>query len=446
MVFHISNTHTRGSPRTDSTPANRAVESVSASPRHSACPGAIRHLVILAALLATLNAGAQDNKDETPLQAQASKALSRTPYINELLIERHIPLLGGYWGFELYVDGPLNGEPAGANWVVRKARFGYSRDFQHSWSLRLTANYNEGGGLEMDDSYLTYSGWDRTLINLGIKDPAFGLESANQSAGSTFMENALAAEAISENRSAGIHALHRDPKRILNASLVLFGVSEDNVRESGQGVAARYVRAPIVATNGKFTHLGASVSYRWNAQTDGTQFRTRPEIHTINDFYVDTGEISGASEIARVSLAAAQVNGRFSWQTELLGARVRRDDGPSVDFHGAYFFVSWFLTNDQRNYDFGQGLFRSVNVSNPLLQGGKGAFELAGRISRVDLTDQSVIGGVETNVSVGFNWYLNNQFRVMTNLIKVIDVDRPGSEFNGEDPLSLSLRVQWIPH
>lgn len=410
------------------------------------CSPVLWQLGIVACFAMFTPAFAQDKEDQTPLEAEASKALSQTPYINELLIERHVPLIGGNWGVEVYVDGPLNGKPAGADWVVRKARLGYARDLPRSWRLRLTANYNEGGGLELDDSYLSYSGWNRALVTIGIKDPAFGLESTSQSAGSTFMEYALPVEALSENRSGGISIVQRDPKRILDASLILFSVAEDNLRVSGQGVVMRYVRAPLSATDGKFTHLGASISYRWNADADGTQFRTRPEIHTINDFYVDTGEISSASEVGRLSLAAARVSGRFSWQTELLGARVSRDGEPTVNFHGAYFFASWFLSNDQRNYDFGKGQFNSVKVTNPLLQGGKGAFELAARISHLNLSDQSVVGGVETNISLGFNWYLNDQFRVMTNLIKVLDVDRPGSPFDGEDPLSLSLRLQWTPH
>ncbi len=403
-------------------------------------------VILVTSLLLSASAMAQDNSDETLLQETAGKLFSQTPYINELLVQRHIPLIGGYWGAELYIDGPLNSEPSGADWVVRKARLGYSRDLQKNWRLLLTANYNEGGGLELDDSYLSYSGFDRTLITIGIKDPSFGLESTNKSAGSTFMENALPVEAISENRSGGLTITRREPKHILNAALVLFSVTEDDLREKGQGIVARYANVPLSSSDGKFTHLGASISYRWNADADGSDFRTRPEIHTINDFYVDTGEIDAASEIGRLSLAAARVSGRFSWQTELLGARVGRDGEPTATFHGAYFFASWFLTNDQRNYDFGQGMFRNVKVSDPVGTGGKGAFELAARISHVDLTDQSIIGGIETNISLGFNWYLNNQFRLMTNLIKVLDVDRPGSEFDGEDPLSLSLRLQWIPN
>jgi phosphate-selective porin OprO/OprP len=66
------------------------------------------------------------------------------------------------------------------------------------------------------------------------------------------------------------------------------------------------------------------------------------------------------------------------------------------------------------------------------------------RASYVDLTDQNVIGGREKNLSIGLNWYLNDRIRLMTNLIKVLDVDRPGSEYDGQSPLIFSLRAQWV--
>jgi hypothetical protein len=55
-----------------------------------------------------------------------------------------------------------------------------------------------------------------------------------------------------------------------------------------------------------------------------------------------------------------------------------------------------------------------------------------------------ILGGKEKNISIGLNWYLNKQIRLMTNLVKVLEVDRPGSIYDGEDPLIFSLRAQWV--
>jgi phosphate-selective porin OprO/OprP len=207
---------------------------------------------------------------------------------------------------------------------------------------------------------------------------------------------------------------------------------------------ARYVHSPFKFLRSKAVHVGGSVSYRINAQQNQTEFKSRPEIGVVDDYYVNTGVIEGANKVLRLGLEASSVMGRFSWQAEALSARVERSDFQKVTFRGAYTFFSWFLTDDSRNYDAGSGLFLPVTPRNPLFKGGLGAFEIAARISYVDLTDQDIIGGQETNISLGFNWYLNEQFRVMTNLIKVLDVKRPGSEYDGLDPLILAIRLQWV--
>ena len=166
----------------------------------------------------------------------------------------------------------------------------------------------------------------------------------------------------------------------------------------------------------------------------------------MNDYFVDTGPIAGAEQVSRMSLEASQVLGRFSWQSEILAARVKRAGFSTVEFWGAYAYASWFLTQDTRRYDFGSGSFEQVQVGSPVLQGGAGAFELGIRLSYVDLTDQDVTGGKERNLSLGLNWYLNQRARLMFNIVKVLDLDRPGSELDGQDPLIFSVRAQWVVH
>lgn len=382
--------------------------------------------------------------DKTSSEQTVSGWLESTPYLNDLLIDRDFPLIGGGWGAEIFVDVPLNGEPDGAQVSLRRAKLSYARRIRTHWRFKLTGDYSRGGGLEVSDAYVAYNGWDRTLLTLGISDPPFSLESVSQSAAVTFMERGLPVLALAERRGGNITLLRRNEHHILNASLVLFNVSQDNIREDGQGIVLHYVHSPVRIASAESVHLGASLSYRFNADESSTQFRSRPEVATVNDYFVDTGPIQDARNTIRLGLEASQVSGRFSWQSEVLGARVERIGKEPVNFWGAYAFASWFLTNDSRNYNFGAGDFEKVHVSSPFLEGGKGAFELAVRASLVDLSDQNVRGGVEKNVSVGLNWYVNKRIRFMTNLVKVLDVERPGSEFDGQDPLIFSLRAQWV--
>ena len=142
--------------------------------------------------------------------------------ISSLLVDKEIPLIGGKWHGDIFVDVPLNGEPDGAEITLRRAKLMYSRGFGGDWQLKLSANYNTGGGLEASNSYFVYSGWQRARLTLGINDPPFSLESVSSSSGLTFMERGLAVNALAEGRSGGVTFLHRTPRSIFHGMLVLF--------------------------------------------------------------------------------------------------------------------------------------------------------------------------------------------------------------------------------
>ncbi|HKJ18378.1 MAG TPA: porin [Xanthomonadales bacterium] len=364
--------------------------------------------------------------------------------IHSVLLEKESPLLGFRWGGEIFVDVPLNDEPAGADLTLRKAKLKFHRKLGTNWQVKLSADYNKGGDLEINDSYAVYTGWPRALLKLGFTKPAFSLESVSGAASQVFMEEALPVAALSERRAGGVNWLRRTSNSIINGAILVFNPEQDGQSNSGQALVLHYVHSPIDFAGRKGVNIGGSFSYRVNVDSKDTQFRSRPEIGTSNTRFVDTGEISDADKIIKFGLEASQVRGRFSWQQEIVAAQVERNSSPTVSFWGVYVLGSWFLTNDSRNFDLGQGRFRPQKVSSPMFKGGKGAWEVAVRASYVDLSDADVNGGSETNLTLGLNWYLNDDIRLMGNVVKVVDVDRPGNEFDGVDPLIVAVRAQWL--
>jgi|GEM_PF-1158414 len=363
--------------------------------------------------------------------------------VRSMFQEKETPYTHIRWGTKVYVDAPIGNEPAGADLTLRKAELKLSRKFGKNLQAKVSANYNHGV-LKAGDSYLVYTGWKAAILTSGIQDPPFSLEAGTTSSATSFMENALPVAALSENKNAGVDFLKRTSRQILNASWVFYNPRQKGVSERGQALVGRYVYSPINFHEHKNIHLGASLSYRFLNSSATVQFQSRPEVATSDVFYVDTGSIADGKAVLRTGLEASQVSGRFSWQSEVLASRVTRDNADTLGFWGAYLHLSQFLTNDSRNYDPGSGTFINVIPNSPIGKGGWGAFELAFRASYTDLTDKDIVGGSEGNLSLGFNWYLNEKFRVMANLVKVLDVDRPGSEYDGLDPLIFALRTQWL--
>ena len=126
-----------------------------------------------------------------------------------------------------------------------------------------------------------------------------------------------------------------------------------------------------------------------------------------------------------------------------MALQVQRRNLENTLFIGGYVYASWFLTGESRRYDAGSGRFKSITPETVFNDGGKGSVELTGRISFVDLNDKDISGGEQSNITLGINWRPRVNWKIMANLIKVLDVDRPGHKFDKEDPLILSLRLQW---
>ena len=104
-------------------------------------------------------------------------------------------------------------------------------------------------------------------------------------------------------------------------------------------------------------------------------------------------------------------------QTEVANTWLQRGGGNdnATGLWGGYLSASYFLTDDSRTYDAEDGVFDRVEVSDPVHEGGIGAWQLGARFDFVDLNDGSadVRGGEQYSTIVGVNWYLNDYIRMM---------------------------------
>ena len=101
-------------------------------------------------------------------------------------------------------------------------------------------------------------------------------------------------------------------------------------------------------------------------------------------------------------------------------------DGADPTFQGFYAAASWFLTGEVRPYSRSNATFGRVRPRRSLRsEGGAGAWEIAARFSRLDLSDQEIAGGELEDVTLGLNWYANPFVRVMANWIHA-EVDGSG--------------------
>jgi phosphate-selective porin OprO and OprP len=185
------------------------------------------------------------------------------------------------------------------------------------------------------------------------------------------------------------------------------------------------------------THLGVAASRR-SPNADTVAYKSKPEANLAPDL-VDTGNITGADRVDLLGLEAALLFGRFSLQGEWVQAQVDSTTADDPAFSGWYGGATWTLTGEPRRYRKSDATFQSPRPSGNFGQGGYGAWELAARLSELDLDDGNVTGGQLRDVTLGLNWYLNPVTRVTWNFIK----SRLDREPDGGTAEIFEMRIQF---
>lgn len=334
----------------------------------------------------------------------------------------------------------------------RRIRLAASGTLPADMLYKAEIEFADPSGFEYRDVYL---GWEelplfQTLL-VGNQKRPYGLDHLNSSRFNIFMERPFIVEAFNQ-----------DARRLGVAS---YGVSEDaaynwrygfyNLRlTQDEGIYVGDHYQPEFAgrlantlwydeaTEGRnYVHAAASGSV---ANPDGAagigpvipgfgraaneaRFRTRPEARSTTR-WLDTLRIPGA-ELYGLLGAESVVNiGPLQLGGEYMNVWLGREDGfgDGLHFHGGYVYLAYVLTGEHvpwqrdtgtigRLIPFEHFYFAPGRGLRPLC--GWGAWQVAVRWSRADLTDQDVAGGIGQSVTLGINWYWSPNAKMQFNYI-----------------------------
>ena len=348
---------------------------------------------------------------------------------------------------------------------VRRARIGVTGKFMGDWNYALVYDFGgtsddfggtasvagtpvgflPGGALSgVENAYLSYTGFKpfggTLAIEGGVMDVPYTLDEATSSNDVLFMERAssgvIAANiAAGDFRSAFGARWYND--RFWAGAYVTGPAtgaihSASSVNPPGTteqyGVAAR-AAAQIVSGKDYSLHIGGDAQFLIKPPHNliaGTQTLTlsdRPELRIDPTTLISTGALAGVSGAQVYSAEAAGTYGPLIVQGEYFWYNVDRNAFaplPSVKFKGGYVQAGFVLTGETHSYNPATASYGGVVPANPfsLTGGGWGAWEVAGRVSTIDLNDQlatanGVAGGRQTVYTLALNWYVNRNVRFM---------------------------------
>lgn len=308
----------------------------------------------------------------------------------------------------------------------RRARLGVKGTLYENVFFKVQYDF-AGGDADFKDTYLGFTDvvGDADVKVGHFKEP-FSLEELTSSKYLTFLERSLP-NAFSPGRNTGVGI--SDASGDVTWSLGMFRTSGSDGNDVG-GPSQEYSATARVTFNPLYADEGADVlhfglAYSDRSADDGLiSFDSGPENHQAPDV-VDTLDIP-ADGYSLLGLEGAWVHGPFSLQAEFVEASVDADDGSDPEFVGHYLYGGWFLTDgDHRNYDRKAAAFGRVKPTANYGTEGNGALELTARLSALDLDGAGVPGGKLDDFTLGLNWYLNPNTRVMLNYVsgEVDDID-----------------------
>ena len=308
---------------------------------------------------------------------------------------------------------------------IRRAEFGLGGTFDDTISFSVEYGW-EGGVLRATDVFLGFLDTSLGDLLVGHSKVPMGLEWMTSNKFITFMERGLPVEAMGPGRDTGIVLHNRNERSTWSAGLFYESNGLATDVDSELGFAARYTVTPQYEDKGRrMLHLGASYLGR-HESGDDARYRSRPEAHG-SPRYVDTGTFT-AEKRSTIALESAIVRGPTSFQMEYYRTAVSATAANSPTFDGFYAFISHFLTGENRTYKRKTAAFSRIKPKQNYKgkRGGRGAWEIAARYSSVDLDDGTVVGGTMDDYTLGVNWYLNPNSRVMFNYVRS-DLDTVGT-------------------
>jgi phosphate-selective porin OprO/OprP len=327
---------------------------------------------------------------------------------------------------------------------LRRARIEFSGEVGERTEWALGMDFGSGT-TNFRNAYVGLKDLPFGGVRAGQFKEPYGLEQITSSNNTLFTERSLM-NALVPSYNAGFMVFDDYAKERGTWSVGVFRTAADTGEVSkGDGewaVTGRVTGLPLYSDDGReYVHLGLGYSRR-SPTNDSLTISSKPEANLAPSYITATVP---TETLDLMGLEAALVLGPLTLMGEYSLASIDGDAGSpnDPDFAGYYLQASYFLTGESRGYRKAQGCFDTPRPEENFLgeKGGLGAWELAGRISSLDLTDDGIDGGQLDDLTFGVNWYLNYNTRVMLDYI-LSDLDPTGAGADGSTNI-LAFRVQF---
>ena len=313
-------------------------------------------------------------------------------------------------------DPRLGADPVSGS-QVRRGRIEIDGVFDKNWGYAAEFDYAKNK-VAIKDLKLGYESSEGATYYIGHQKQPYSLSLEMSSNDLPFVERSVdnfLVAAFTDRAIGGRFENHG------NNWFIAGGIYGDSLKsgstngDEGWGSAGRFIVAPILEDN-RVLHLGVRSAYRSIDVSTPTVTIKDQTTDFSNLNIVNTGSLPDLESATLFGPELAASFGPLYFTAEHSTAKLSRRNKDSVEFTGWNAAVTLNLTGESHasSYRLNSGEFKGIKPAKyfDLSNGGIGAWELSARYASVDLNDGDITGGKEDALSLGVNWYINQNVRV----------------------------------
>jgi phosphate-selective porin OprO/OprP len=421
-----------------------------------------------------------------------------------------VGLTGGFQGDVGYYPGfdakskSIGPQNLNSGFNARRARIGVTGkaggDFTYTF-IYDAGNSSDATPKGIENASVNYTGIKGLSVDFGYANQLFTLDQSTSSYDTLFMERATPSNIATglntgDNRASigaryytdrlfvgayvtgpAVGDVHGQAERIGAFERAAYQVlaEPDYSLHVGVGID-ELIKAPLnngaaAATNSVADPLTGKITTSNVASPYSISLSDQPELRVDTTTFASTSTLGSlanpvtGAQIYDVELAGNYRN--FFTQGEFFHYQIDRRGLDRATFNGGYAEAAWTLTGETHKYLPSSAAYTRIIPEHAfdLSHGYWGAWEVAARVSYIDLTSNftsgkaisstsqpgAVNGGKQTSFTAGLNWYPNNYMRVELNYVHT-NYDKDNSGSSGVlgapvganiDALGLRTQVTW---
>lgn len=334
-----------------------------------------------------------------------------------------------HWDLGLYSGAPtVYEEDLGTGANLRRGRLGVkgkNGDMSFNLTIDVGGSADDNNEAEIDEAAIYYSPSRNLKLGFGKMKIPVTFEESVSSNDISFIERSLPVDMFTD-KTLGPKAVNGQlwyygSQFLVEAAYHFMGdtATEGENTDEDTGFTLRLAAAPVQADNA-VVHIGGWYDRSEGPVSGDARWGYRPELNVSDAKLLYGGKVGPVDSMTHYGLEFAARFNSFWFQGEYISGEMdpEAEGAASVEAAGWY-LQAGYVINGAKQYDMKKGAWKAPKV------GDSSVMEVALRYSLTDMGDYDDVrghGGKQTNLTLGLNWHLNSNSRIMLNAIQV-DLD-----------------------